>query len=273
MDNLGAQGQNELFLGCNELVWAEDRLHNGHAVVCSARAPDKEGENEDGAAVLRLDSGESVLAVADGVGGQPAAHSASGLALRTLREALRENLSDGGSLREAILSGFDRANRAVLALGTGSATTLAAVEVYDGRIRSYHVGDSGALVFGGRGRVRLQTISQSPVGYALEAGVMDEQEAMEHEDRHLVSNVIGDSSMHVVMSSPVKLRPRDTVVVASDGLFDNAYTEEIVEYLRRGSLEAGANALMRECRQRMRVPQEGVPSKPDDLTLIAYRPS
>ena len=147
---------------------------------------------------------------------------------RALRDTLRVRVRQGASTREAILSGFDRANRAVLQRGGGGATTLAVVEVRAGRLRSYHVGDSGVLVFGGRGKVRLQTIFHSPVGYAVEAGVLDEEEAMNHVDRHLVSNVVGDRSMHVGVSYPRRLRPMDTVVLASDGLFDNAYTEEVV---------------------------------------------
>jgi serine/threonine protein phosphatase PrpC len=215
---------------------------------------------------------QMVLAVADGVGGLPEGSAASAMALEALRDALRSRLADGADLREAIMSGFDRANRQVLQRGNGAATTMAVVEVDRGRLRSYHVGDSGVLVFGGRGRVRMQTISHSPVGYAVEAGVLDEHEAMEHEDRHLVSNVVGDRGMHVGVSYALRLKPLDTVLLASDGLFDNAFTEEIVERLRKGSLHDEAGALVEQCERRMRRMVEGVPGKPDDLTLVAYRP-
>jgi serine/threonine protein phosphatase PrpC len=261
----------QLFLGEAGRHWGVRCPDGGQVTVHSLRAPDKDTPNEDGALVVWLSPGRMVLAVADGVGGMPDGESASALALSALRDALRVRLAEGADLREAIMSGFDRANRAVLRRSNGSATTLAVVEVNDGRLRSYHVGDSGVLVFGGRGRIRMQTISHSPVGYAVEAGVLDEQEAMEHEDRHLISNVVGDRGMHVGVSYPLRLNPRDTVLLASDGLFDNAFTDEIVQRLRKGRLHDASQNLVDECRQRMARALEGVPGKPDDLTLVAYR--
>ncbi|HEY5701022.1 MAG TPA: protein phosphatase 2C domain-containing protein, partial [Gammaproteobacteria bacterium] len=175
------------------------------------------------------------------------------------------------SVREAILEGFDRANHSILDQGNGSATTLVVVEVDSNTIRSYHVGDSGLVACGGRGKIKLETIAHSPVGYAIEAGVLSEREAIQHEDRHIVSNVVGDSSMHVGMSSPLRLRPRDTVVLASDGLFDNFHAWEIVEHVRRGPLIKAVRTLTEQCRKRMTEPKESRPSKPDDLTVIAFR--
>jgi len=261
-----------LFLGEEHVECCLRQAPGAQLSVISHRAPHKDSGNEDGALVVWTGADALVLAVADGVGGLPAGDAASGLALRALRDALRIRLAEGAELREAILSGFDRANRAVLQRGGGGATTLAVVEVSGARLRSYHVGDSGVLVFGGRGKIRLQTISHSPVGYAVEAGVLDETEAMHHADRHLVSNVVGDRGMHVGMSYPLRLRPMDTVLLASDGLFDNAFTEEAVERLRKGPLHDGALALAGACLERMRAPGEHAVSKPDDLTLLAYRP-
>jgi PPM family protein phosphatase len=261
-----------LFLAEPRLDWAVRCPGGGQISVTSWRSPEHDGTNQDGAMVVWPAPDRMVLAVADGVGGLPGGDSASSIALHALRDAVGVRLADGADLREAILSGFDRANRAVLQRGDGSATTLAVVEIDGGRMRSYHVGDSGVLVFGGRGKVRLQTIPHSPVGYAVEAGVLDEQQAMSHEDRHLVSNVVGDRAMHLGMSYPLRLKPLDTVLLASDGLFDNAYTDEVIEHLRKGALHEGANRLARHCRERMGAARDGAPSKPDDLTLVAYRP-
>jgi serine/threonine protein phosphatase PrpC len=261
-----------LFRAQERLDWAARCPGGGQITVTSWRSPEHAGTNQDGAMVVWPARDRMVLAVADGVGGLPGGDSASSLALHALRDALRVRLADGADLREAVLSGFDRANRAVLQRGNGSATTLAVVEIDGERIRSYHVGDSGVLVFGGRGKVRLQTISHSPVGYAVEAGVLDEQQAMAHADRHLVSNVVGDRAMHLGLSYPLRLKPMDTVLLASDGLFDNAYTDEVIEHLRKGDLQHSAERLATRCRQRMNGAKDGAPSKPDDLTLIAYRP-
>ncbi len=261
-----------LLLGEEDAQWSARGPGGGQVSMATWCCPDSDTPNQDGAFVASPAAGRMVLAVADGVGGIPGGDSASSLALTALRQCLEARLGEGVDLREAILSGFDRANHAVLERGNGSATTLAVVEIDGGRLRSYHVGDSGVMVFGGRGKVRLQTISHSPVGYAVEAGVLDEQQAMSHEDRHLVSNVVGDHGMHVGMSYPFRLKPLDTVLLASDGLFDNVYTDEIIARVRKGPLHDGVLDLAQVCRERMAEPREGMPSKPDDLTLVAYRP-
>lgn len=243
----------------------------GQAVVFSARAPDKDGPNEDSGAVLAVDSRTSVLAVADGMGGQPAGESASKITMRCLRKSLEQAAGNGPSLRDAILDALERANERVIALGIGAATTFAALEISGDTLRPYHVGDSGILVVGQRGMVKLQTIPHSPVGYAVEAGLLDEQEAMHHDDRHLVSNTVGSADMRIEVGSALKLALRDTALLATDGLFDNLHADELVEIVRAGPLERAAAELARCCSERMREPLEGRPSKPDDLTFLLYR--
>jgi serine/threonine protein phosphatase PrpC len=242
----------------------------GRLAVFSAACPDRDGPNEDGALHVQLDPHHGVLAVADGAGGAAAGARASASALRSLQ--VRLGATDIASLRESVLAGFDDANQAVKELGVGAATTLALVRLRDGAVRSYHVGDSLVLVFGQRGKRKLETISHSPVGYAVEAGLLDEQEALHHDERHLVSNLVGQPDMRVEISGALKLALRDTVLVASDGLSDNLHVDELVELARKGPLEGVAERLASMALDRMRTPRETLPSKPDDLTFLLYRP-
>ena len=121
--------------------------------------------------------------------------------------------------------------------------------------------------------MKLQTVPHSPVGYGVEAGLIDEDEAMHHEHRHVVSNFIGTPDMHIAIGPPVTLARRDTLLLASDGLFDNLYSDHIVETIRRGNLLAASQRLASASRQNMLTVREGHPSKPDDLTFIAFRRS
>ena len=77
--------------------------------------------------------------------------------------------------------------------------------------------------------------------------------------------------MRIELSSVLPLSPRDTVVLGTDGLFDNLHTDEIVEIVRKGPLGEVAAKLAKRCDRRMRTPGEGKPSKPDDLTFILFR--
>ncbi|HEY9199226.1 MAG TPA: protein phosphatase 2C domain-containing protein, partial [Gammaproteobacteria bacterium] len=178
---------------------------------------------------------------------------------------------NAGGLREAILDGIEQANRGIGALGVGAATTLALIEIQGRTARPYHVGDSMILVTGQRGRIKLQTVSHSPVGYAVESGFLDAEAAMHHEERHLISNMLGTPSMRIEMGTPVELAPRDTLLLASDGLFDNLHVPEIVERMRCGPLKTSAKHLCALSLERMHDTVSDLPSKPDDLSFILYR--
>ncbi|MDH5306930.1 MAG: protein phosphatase 2C domain-containing protein [Myxococcales bacterium] len=246
-------------------------IGGGQASVFSARSPAKSAGNEDAAALLPFGGAACVLVVADGMGGERAGHEAAARAVRSMQAAIAMAEREGWLLRTAILDGMERANQAVLDLGVGAGTTLAVVEVQNGSVRPYHVGDSTILLVGQRGKLKLQTIAHSPVGFAVEAGMLDESEAMHHEDRHIVSNMLGAPDMRIEVGSARRLAPRDTLLLASDGLSDNLRTDEIVQRIRTGSLEEGARRLVRAARRRMDAPIEGEPSKPDDLTFVSYR--
>lgn len=267
----GAVRQIDFFFGQDMSDSALRSVASGTAAIHSARSPDREGANEDAAALILCDATRAVLAVADGFGGRPAGDQAAQLALTVLSDAVRHALAAEAELREGILNGFEQANHAVDALGVGAATTLAVVEIGNGYIRPYHVGDSQILVVGQRGKLKLQTVPHSPVGYAVEAGWLEQTDAMHHEERHLVSNMVGSAEMRIEVGPVLPLRPRDTLLIASDGLFDNLHLDEIVDSVRKGRLATAAATLSGRCGARMRQSQEGLPSKPDDLTFILFR--
>jgi serine/threonine protein phosphatase PrpC len=243
----------------------------GTAVVFSTRCPGKVTGNEDGAAVFEFQDGSAVLAVADGLGGVAGGEQASSATLEALRRTFRATDPKRINLRSAIIDGFEQANQAVLNLGLRTATTLAVLELNHGYARPYHAGDSMILAAGGRGKIKMETMSHSPVGYAVAAGVLDAEEAMHHEDRHLVSNVVGMNDMRIDVGPGLKLAPLDTMLLASDGLVDNLHLAEIVQLIRKGKLKKVAALLVSEVEKRMVGVNVHEPSKPDDLTFIVWR--
>lgn len=244
---------------------------DGMAVFFTARAPGKTTANEDCLALLPFDEKSGVLIVADGLGGLPAGSTASQLAIDSMTRVLQDAVKDEIPLRDAILNGIEQANAAILQQASGMATTLAVIEIQEHIIRHYHVGDAMIMLTGQRGKLKAYTVSHSPVGYAVEAGLLDEEEAVHHEERHIVSNVVGAADMSISIGTSLLLATRDTLLLASDGLFDNLYMEEIVEIIRKGPLTRAAENLMTLCQQRMQYPQQGLPSHADDLSFILYR--
>lgn len=242
----------------------------GTAAVFSTASPARPETNQDGAAVLPLADGRAVLVVADGVGGQAGGDKAAALALQALERAIAGVLP-GDPLEPHILGAIQAANRAILDLNVGAGTTLAIAEVTAAGVRSYHAGDSAVLLIGGRGRIRLETISHSPVGYALASGLITEEQALVHEERHLIYNAVGNQDLRVEVGSSLRMAPRDTLLVATDGLLDNVSTKELAMMCRRGSVDAAAMAMAELAAGRMLSPGEGKPSKPDDLTFVVWR--
>ncbi len=247
-------------------------IASGTAAVFSSRAPGSARANEDSAALIPLGPESALLVVADGVGGAPAGEQAARVAI----EAVWSHLAEASGLAlpspGMILESIEAAQHSVRGLGVGAATTLAALEVRGSRVRPYHVGDSRVLVIGQRGRVKLQTVSHSPVGFAVEAGVLDERDAMHHADLHLVSNVLGAEDTRIEVGSSLRLARFDTALLGSDGLFDNLFVHEVVELLRRGALAQAMQGLVSAAQQRMAAAGGPEPCKPDDLTLVAFRP-
>ncbi len=264
-------GDARLFIGEDMTEGALFDSGLGCSAVYSSRSPGKSSPNEDAAAVIPISATECVLAVADGLGGARGGNLASSRAVEALRNALVQTLENRAELRDAILNGFEDANGAVQALGLGAATTLAVVEIKENIVRPYHVGDSMMLVVGLRGKIKLQSVSHSPVGYGVESGFLDAKEAMYHEERHLVSNVVGSPDMRIEVGPTLELAPKDTLLIASDGLWDNLHVEEIVGMIRKGSLRRVVSSVADECARRMRSGVEDTPSKPDDLTFILFR--
>ena len=246
-------------------------LHHGSGIVFSTPAIDKVTGNEDAVAVIPLGEDALVLIVADGLGGLPAGATASRMVIECMAGALTHANLDEISIREVILDSIERANREILDLKNNSATTLVVAEIQGNTLRTYHAGDSMIMLMGNRGKIKYSAIPHSPVGYALKSGLMDESEAMLDEEKHLISNYIGSPESHVEVGPVLKMSARDTLVLASDGLSDNLFENEVVEICRKGDLLQAARKLQENCRKYM---VESAPDRichPDDLSFILFR--
>ncbi len=210
--------------------------------------------NEDAAAVWNV--GDALfLAVADGVGGGPRGELASRTALETVS-------GKHASIEEA----FEAANRKVHAL-RGPACTLVVAQILHGGLTTLHAGDSQTIVVGGRGKLKHATTPHTVAGLGERAGLLDEDEAEVHPERHIVTNCLGDKVVRIERTSWGTLALRDTVLVASDGLFDNVTKETIAATICSGSIGLRVNELVELTRAAMSRPT----GKPDDLTIAAWR--
>ncbi len=243
-------------------------LTHGEVAYFSDRSPAKDSPNEDALGVIPVNEETTILVVADGLGGMPAGEQAS----QTVVECLIESLKNTDiSIREAILNGIDDANQTILDLKTGSGTTVSIAELTGNKLRTYHAGDSLIILTTSHGNIKYQSLSHSPIGYALICGAINAENAMLHPERNLISNYVGCADMHINIGPIIELAPLDTLLLSSDGLSDNLYEDEICEYIRKGPMLEGINELIFNCQENMLEPLADRRCHPDDLTIISFR--
>jgi PPM family protein phosphatase len=246
-------------------------LAGGEVVFFSNSSPDKaSASNEDTLAIFPLGDSAGVLALADGCGGAVRGQEAAAVAINAIASSL-ERYTPGDSVRAAILDGFELATRQVSNLGGGAATTLIAVEIQGNTLRTYHVGDSQAMLVGGRGKIKFITMAHSPVSFAQEAGYLTEDEAIGHADRNIISNALGAEGTYIDVGLPRQFATRDTLVVGSDGLYDNLTLAEIAQLTRKGSISQAMESTRRCVESRMSG-EADQPCKPDDVSIMLFRP-
>ena len=238
----------------------------GKVVVFTRSSPIVGHDNEDAIGVFEWQEEVGVLTVADGLGGLSGGASAS----RQMIECFR-NLSALDSA-DQVVSCIETVNEDLLQGGSGSGTTVTVLFIQGRKVSSYHVGDSTMLITGRRGRIKLQTVPHSIVGNALADGELDEKTAMQHPDRHVIYNMIGMKDMWIETTKSMQLADLDTVILASDGIWDNLYQEEVIDMMRCRSIEKASQDLVKEASERMNCCSITKPGKPDDLSLILYRP-
>ena len=230
------------------------------------RPPGRAGE--DAAAVLGCGPKALVLAVADGMGGQRGGARASKVAVEVLAERLVERTVTSADVVDA----FDEAQLRTKASRGAGATTLVVTLITPEGLRMFNVGDSEAILLTPRGRIKARTTVQSPVGYLVAAGALSSDEALLHEYRHLLSSAVGIDAMRLEVCPRVTFAKTDTLILGSDGMFDNIFEHELLAITRKRNLDAAADELAELCAERMKR-GAGPPSKPDDMSFVLFRPA
>ncbi len=233
----------------------------------SKKSPFKDTCNEDAVGIFKTKKG-FVFAVADGAGGHPKGEEAAFLVLANIQKALESTDGSEDSHRRQIIDAIEKANKDLIAAGIGARTTITVCEVYKNHARGYQVGDSTLVICGQKGKIKYRSLAHSPVGYGIEAGLIDEKEALEHPDLHYISNLVGDSDMRIEIGPEIELNSYDTVFLASDGIFDNFSPDQIVNLVRKGSTADISESLMNLINEKIYEKED---SKKDDISFVLFK--
>jgi protein phosphatase len=196
--------------------------------------------NED---TIATDPDVGLLVLADGMGGYNAGEVASGIAVKTITNLVREGLMredlaaiDRGTglsrpsivLRDAIT----RANKIIYQTARsqaeceGMGTTVVAALFYDNRISIAHVGDS--RLYRQRGsQIAQVTMDHSLLQELVDRGFYSPEEAQRAANKNYVTRALGVEPQVEVEVQEHPVDKGDIFILCSDGLSDMVEDEDI----------------------------------------------
>jgi serine/threonine protein phosphatase PrpC len=174
----------------------------------------------------------TLLAVADGLGGYAGGEVASQIAVevsaQTLLGLVEKQLSPAEKLSRAI----EEAQQAICKqrqhedCRAHMASTITALHVDRGTMTVAQVGDSRAYLFRD-GRLTLLTEDQTLVNMLLKRGLLTEEEASRHPDRHVILQALGQDNAVLPEVHDLPFQHNDCVLLCTDGLSSYVSHEHI----------------------------------------------
>lgn len=187
--------------------------------------------NED-----RLYRDDSLLLVADGMGGHAGGAIASTMAVETITDCLRkqENITED-SLREAIALANEAIYNHIQTETSlkGMGTTVVVVHVGEDEVVWGNVGDSRLYLFRDSRLVRV-TKDHSIVQKLLDAGAISSEEAETHPKRNVLTRAVGVENNLEIDTGTLSVEAGDKILLCSDGLTSSLSEEVIASILQKG---------------------------------------
>ena len=196
--------------------------------------------NED---MIAFDSDVGLLVLADGMGGYNAGEVASGIAVKTIVNLVRESLERedlrihdqaGGLSRASIIlrDAIQRANKIIYQTARtqpqceGMGTTVVGILFFDNRVSIAHVGDSRVY------RVRHNKLEQVTLDHSLlqelvDRGFYSVEEAQRAANKNYVTRALGVEPNVDVEIQEQPVHKGDFYLLCSDGLSDMVEDDDI----------------------------------------------
>jgi protein phosphatase len=213
--------------------------------------------------------GQTVFAVADGLGGHQGGEVASAAAVEPLARLDGRSFKDAGEAAEALAAAIREANEAILDRGAGDpalygmGTTVTAAVAGDGYLQLAHVGDSRAYLLRG-GTLEQLTTDHTVVGELVRRGRLTPQQAAVHPERSILTRAVGlDPRVPVDLPDPLEVQPGDQVLLCSDGLTEAVADGRIAELLSTAPDGQAA------CRSLIDAANDA--GGPDNITVVLVR--
>ncbi len=212
--------------------------------------------------------GDSVFAVADGMGGHAAGEVASSTALEPVERLDGRVYPDAEQALSALRDAVLEANVTVANMAAddpdlrGMGTTLTAAMREGRRIHLAHVGDSRAYLYRD-GEFSQVTTDHTLVQHLIDEGQISEEEAATHPQRSIITRAIGVGLSVDVDTFTLDLLDGDQLLLCSDGLTGVVDDRTIAEVLEHSD---DAHAAVAEL-----VRRANDSGGPDNITVVLVR--
>lgn len=253
------------------------RSSNAHLHVAAATHAGLSGKNnEDRYAVTSYLLDETSLlptllaVVADGIGGHRGGEVAAELAVNHITQAIADG--DARQPKKTLEHAIHVASQAIAAHAAedeklrGMGATCACAWVIADRLFTASVGDSRIYLLR-EGNIQQITVDHTWVQEATDRGLLTREQAREHPNVHVIRRYLGspeppevdfrlrlradESDTLAGANQGLVLRPKDTLLLCTDGLTDLVWDDEIQDIISKAeSLQEAAQALIEQANQR-----------------------
>ena len=212
-------------------------------------------KNDDAVSVSKNKQGAVIGIVCDGVGSHSNAAYSSNYIVSTLEKEWQDlTFANFNNMKNWL---YDRIEKLNTELYTKSkdkqkkmGTTIVTVAIFDNQVVVYNIGDSSAYGLTKDNVMNVVTVEDSFVGALISAGVITEEEAKSHPEKHVLTQALAtrdNIDLHTFIDD---VSNYDYFLLCSDGLTNMIEKEEIQNIVRNDELSIAVNKLIDKCVER-----------------------
>lgn len=212
-------------------------------------------KNEDAISVSKNKQGAVIAVVCDGVGSHSNAAYSSNYIVATLEKEWHDlTFANFNNMKNWLYDRIENLNSELYNKSKDNqkkmGTTIVAVAIFDNQVVVYNIGDSSAYGLTKDNVMNVVTVEDSFVGALISAGVITEEEAKSHPEKHVLTQALAtrdNIDLHTFIDD---VSNYDYFLLCSDGLTNMIEKEEIQNIVRNSELSIAVNKLIDKCVER-----------------------
>ena len=212
-------------------------------------------KNDDAVSVSKNKQGAVIGIVCDGVGSHSNAAYSSNYIVSTLEKEWQDlTFANFNNMKNWLYDRIENLNTELYNKSKDNqkkmGTTIVTVAIFNNQVVVYNIGDSSAYGLTKDNVMNVVTVEDSFVGALISAGVITEEEAKSHPEKHVLTQALAtrdNIDLHTFIDD---VSNYDYFLLCSDGLTNMIEKEEIQNIVRNGELSIAVNKLIDKCVER-----------------------